>query len=170
MEVYKRNVGWQNIFNKICVIWQQKYTGTIQLSVIITELCFTSLSKVCLIAYSSILTKLWETNKRCGKGVVKFRIFILFMCFLCVFGTSVASMLKSAVVKLHDCDCYYTEHSWLFLFTYFCIIKKKGWNYVCCSSSQAKNTHIVNHSSGGVGKRGEPTLVERLDNGKCPIF
>jgi len=58
VEVYKRNVEWQNIFNKMCVIWQRKYTGIIKLTVIITKLCFTSLSKVFLIAYSSILTKL----------------------------------------------------------------------------------------------------------------
>jgi len=28
----------------------------------------------------------------------------------------------------------------------------------------------VNPSSGAVGKRGEPALVDPLDNGKCPKF
>lgn len=42
--------------------------------------------------------------------------------------------------------------------------------FLYCFSSQAKNTHIVNPSSGGVRKRAEPTLVEPLDNGNVQNF
>ena len=81
---FERNGGLQKKrvtehFNKMCVIWQQKCTGIIQLTETITKVCFTSLSKGCLIAYSSILTKLWEANKKSGKGIYIF--YVLSLCF-----------------------------------------------------------------------------------------
>lgn len=171
MEVYKRNIGWQHFQQNVCNLAIKVHWNY---PTYCDNYC---LSKVHLIAYSFILTKLGEANNRSGKGVVKFRISILFRYILCVFGTSVVSMFKSAVVKLYDCRLLpYWTFMTIFIYILLRNLKQKWWIYVCCSSSQAKNTCIVLRPGSvsifrwRVGKRGEPTLVEPLDNGKCQKF